>query len=141
MVAFYDDKCGQTFTPNVLKPGYTMAFLYPEFHYFADGQTGIRIEQSDIDQGSVKILPYTMDTLLKANDQIWKKKDSSECQKCQKSLRRRSVLDALRPCTAARIVKLRIGMSTRSSARFSLRSSGLPIRIGFLDLSRISDSS
>ncbi|KAI5802383.1 hypothetical protein FPQ18DRAFT_383391 [Pyronema domesticum] len=67
-----------------------MAFLYPEFHYFADGQTGIRIEQSDIDQGSVKILPYTMDTLLKANDQIWKKKDSSECQKCQKSLRRRS---------------------------------------------------
>jgi hypothetical protein len=84
IIAFYDDKRGRTFTPNVLKPGYTMAFLYPELHYFLDGQTGIRVEQSDIDQGRVKILPYTMDTLLKANDQIWKKKDSSECQKCQK---------------------------------------------------------
>ncbi|KAI5794097.1 hypothetical protein FPQ18DRAFT_235112, partial [Pyronema domesticum] len=85
MVSFNDDQRGATFArhPN-LKPGSTMAFLYPEFHAFMDGQTGLRIEQPAIHAGAVKILPYSMDTILKVNDQIWKKKGCLECQKCQK---------------------------------------------------------
>jgi hypothetical protein len=104
IVSCNDDKRGETFMIDAMTPGSTMAFLYPEFHYFADGQTGIRVEQSGIDQGRVKILPYTMKTLLKASDQMWKKKDSSKCQKCQKRLHRRGVLNASRPFTAARYV-------------------------------------
>jgi hypothetical protein len=83
LIAFYDNKRGETFAKNPeLKPGRTMAFLYPQFHYFADGQTGLRIEQSAVQKGRVKILPYTMDTILKVNDKIWEEKD--RCQKCQK---------------------------------------------------------
>ncbi|KAI5814378.1 hypothetical protein BZA77DRAFT_295075 [Pyronema omphalodes] len=85
IVSFYDNQRGATFANHPdLKPGNTVALLYPELHQFADGQTGFRIEDGDIQARSIKILPYSMDTILKANDLIWKNNGSSECYNCQK---------------------------------------------------------
>ncbi|KAI5814376.1 hypothetical protein BZA77DRAFT_99155 [Pyronema omphalodes] len=85
LVSFNDNQRGASFANHPhLKPGNTIAVLYPEFHGFADGQIGFRIEEEDIQARTTKILPCSLDIILKANDLIWKNSDALECQNCLK---------------------------------------------------------
>jgi hypothetical protein len=86
-VAFYDDLRGGSFA-SLCKPGRTVAVLYPKKHYFADGQRGLRVESEVVDAGRVKVFPFALETLLKANDKIFEAKEKTgSCGACGKEVK------------------------------------------------------
>jgi len=58
--------------------GYTIVLMYAERHNFADGTVGIRLEEG----ASVKVLPYSMATLLSANDRYFRAEGKTACDCC-----------------------------------------------------------
>lgn len=56
-VAFYTDERGYEWKTPQVKPGRTIAVLYPYKHAFMDMSTGIRLEESD----TVKVIVFPID--------------------------------------------------------------------------------
>lgn len=55
-VAFYTDERGYEWMTPQVKPGHTVAVLYPYKHLFLDTSMGVRLEESD--KIKVNSLPY-----------------------------------------------------------------------------------
>jgi hypothetical protein len=79
MVALYTDDNGQAIASQVRK-GHTVAVLYGEQHHFLDMSVGIRVEEAS----SIKIIPCSLDQLLKASDEVAARKGQPRrCGSCE----------------------------------------------------------
>ena len=58
--------------------GHTIVLMYAERHNFADGTVGIRLEEG----ASVKVLPYSVATLMAANDRYFEAEGKTACDCC-----------------------------------------------------------
>lgn len=82
LMAFHDDRRGKAFA-EACKAGRTVAVLDPLLHPFADGSHGIRIENNHIEERRVKVLPFALQAMLKANDKAIEAMGGDEkCTQC-----------------------------------------------------------
>jgi len=101
LAAFHFDD--RTLFPNVEKEatvGSTICVMYAEFHYFADGQIGVRLEEPS----SVKILPLGLEELAAMGEscrRTWNSTDVSQsCTVCgHPSSKRCSLCSVAAYCT------------------------------------------
>ncbi|KIM44316.1 hypothetical protein M413DRAFT_443324 [Hebeloma cylindrosporum] len=60
-------------------PGSVIAIMYATSHSFADGQHGVRVEELE----NIKMIPCSLDTLLRIGDDLKKPTTSGECASCK----------------------------------------------------------
>ncbi|KAG2141902.1 hypothetical protein DEU56DRAFT_270264, partial [Suillus clintonianus] len=73
-IGLHTDDRGRPLVPQI-KEGHTVAVLYGQQHGFLDMSVGIRVEED----GLLKIIPCSLDQLLKASDVVALRKDQSGC--------------------------------------------------------------
>lgn len=82
LVAFHDDERGKAFA-QACKTGRTVAVLDPLLHPFMDGSQGIRIENDHIEERRVRVLPFALQAMLKANDKAMEARSGDgKCAQC-----------------------------------------------------------
>eukprot|EP01029_Cantina_marsupialis_P014055 TRINITY_DN3111_c1_g1_i1.p1 TRINITY_DN3111_c1_g1~~TRINITY_DN3111_c1_g1_i1.p1 ORF type:complete len:216 (-),score=41.77 TRINITY_DN3111_c1_g1_i1:254-901(-) len=83
LVAFYVDDV-KSINWTKIKKGMTLAIRYPVFHYFMDGQQGIRVEETP----SVKLIPFSLKEITKMGEILGKSKAKATkgiCSVCGKA--------------------------------------------------------
>ncbi|KZP20941.1 hypothetical protein FIBSPDRAFT_826305 [Athelia psychrophila] len=78
--------------------GYTLVLMYAERHYFADGTVGIRLEEG----ASVKVLPYSVATLMAANDRYFGQEGKGACDHCKAG--EKETAGGLKNCARCKVI-------------------------------------
>ncbi|KAG2089452.1 uncharacterized protein F5147DRAFT_39981 [Suillus discolor] len=81
-IRLYTDDGGKALDPRIEK-GHTVAVLYGEQHCFTDMSVGIRVE----DASNIKIIPCSLEQLLKASDDmaVLREGQPTQCGSCGKA--------------------------------------------------------
>jgi len=90
-VNFHTDDRGAAFT-HLCKKGHTVVILYGQQHNFVDMTVGIRLEQNEV----VKVLPYSLQQLLEANDLLFEEARRDKCGYC--GTKEKETKDGLKQC-------------------------------------------
>lgn len=76
-IGLHTEDRGEALVPQI-KEGHTVAVLYGEQHGFLDMTVGIRVEEASI----IKIIPCSLEQLLKASDNMAARNNKSKCCGC-----------------------------------------------------------
>ena len=80
LAAFHTDDRG-TALQRMCRPGSTIAVLYATQHIFAFSPPGLKLEET----AHVKVLPYTLEAMLRTSKVIFEKNRVAKCEVCGKA--------------------------------------------------------